>query len=131
MKEKWTEPPGNGGKKRKHRNSDKYLEIQILGFRKTRHFASRQRVRKIEDSLLARILWTINPTVSPTAVVITRNEIKKMAFTGKIEEQYRLFSSDLVLVIHGWVLITCFTTEVNSYITSSSIQDITFFFSNP
>ena len=131
MKQKEPEPPGKRGHRKSNKSTPNSIEIQILEFHKSKHFVRQQRRRKIDDCLLARILWGLKPTTKPTSVIIRTSEILKLVRSGKIESHYKSLNRDLVLVIDGYELITCIKTDTNSYCTSSSIQEIFFLYIKP
>lgn len=128
MKTKPSEPPGGNRKKRKRHKSLNPPQNQILGFQKSSHFIKMQKVRKIDDAFLARILWHQKPTARPTSIVVKQSEIKKLSAQGKVDPIYRHCNRDLVIVIDGKELITCFQSDYNAYCTSTSIINLQFFF---
>lgn len=129
MKKREPEPPDMGYPKWKL-SSSYTSENQIFSFIKSRHFVKKQRSRKITDSLLARVLWQVRPTPNSTTLIVRNSEIRKLIKAGMIEDTLKGQKKDLVVVLDGRVLITCFLTDARAYCTSSSIVYLHYLYIN-
>lgn len=83
------------------------MERIISIYWKTEHFMERQWQRRVDDSVLRRVLYKINPCSGHRLIVVSREVLTRL--------KHEVIQEELVIKVENRRLITCFFTDYQTY----------------
>jgi len=92
------------------------MRSTILNFHKTEHFLYRQWDRDIDDNILLKSLNALEfQPKGKNLIIVGASIINQWVKDAEIDAKYKSLCTNLFIVIHGKILITCFREKLSHY----------------